>query len=328
METYEDFCVTLHPNTHIIMYTDIKTAETYHVPVLLGESIDGLNIKPGGIYVDVTFGGGGHSREIMSRLTGGARLFSFDQDADAERNAEGFGEGFTFVRSNFRYLKNWMRYYGIDHIDGLLADLGVSSHHFDDAERGFSFRFDAPLDMRMNKRAGTTAADIIATYDEERLADLFYIYGELKNSRRIAATLVKARQQKTIDTTSEFMAAVEPLFKREREKKDMAKLFQALRIEVNHEMDALREMLASATELLAPEGRLSVITYHSLEDRMVKNVMKTGNPEGRLQQDFFGRITAPLKTVGKLITPSPEEQQRNPRSRSAKLRVAEKTAQQ
>lgn len=303
----------------------IKTAETYHVPVLLNESIDGLALKPGGIYVDVTFGGGGHSREILSRLTGGARLFSFDQDADAENNIPADAEGFTFVRSNFRYLKNWMRYYGIDHIDGLLADLGVSSHHFDDAERGFSFRFDAPLDMRMNKRAGMTAADILNTYDEEQLADVFYIYGELKNSRRIAAAVAKARTTKKIATTNDFMDIAAPLFKREREKKDMTKLFQALRIEVNHEMGALKEMLLAATELLAPEGRLSVITYHSLEDRIVKNIMKTGNAAGKVEQDFFGRIQTPFRLVNnKVITPSDEELEKNPRSRSAKLRIAEK----
>lgn len=303
----------------------IKTAETYHVPVLLNESIDGLALKPGGIYVDVTFGGGGHSREILSRLTGGARLFSFDQDADAENNIPADAEGFTFVRSNFRYLKNWMRYYGIDHIDGLLADLGVSSHHFDDAERGFSFRFDAPLDMRMNKRAGMTAADILNTYDEEQLADVFYIYGELKNSRRIAAAVAKARTTKKIATTNDFMDIAAPLFKREREKKDMTKLFQALRIEVNHEMDALKEMLLAATELLAPEGRLSVITYHSLEDRIVKNIMKAGNAAGKVEQDFFGRIQTPFRLVNnKVITPSDEELDKNPRSRSAKLRIAEK----
>ncbi len=303
----------------------IKTAETYHVPVLLNESIDGLDIRPGGVYVDVTFGGGGHSREILSRLSGGARLFSFDQDADAEANIPAGAEGFTFVRSNFRYLKNWMRYYGIGHIDGLLADLGVSSHHFDDAQRGFSFRFDAPLDMRMNKRAGLTAADLLNTCDETRLADIFYVYGEMKNSRRVAAAVVKARQAKKIATTNDLLAAVEPLFRREREKKDMARLFQALRIEVNHEMDALREMLHAATELLAPGGRLSVITYHSLEDRIVKNVMKTGNPEGRVVQDFYGRVDAPLRAVcNKPIVPSQDEQTENPRSRSAKLRIAEK----
>lgn len=313
------------------MYTDtskdiqpITTAQGYHVPVLLDESVSGLDIKPGGIYVDVTFGGGGHSREILRRLPEGAHLYSFDQDADAERNIGAPDKKFTFVRSNFRYLKNWMRYYGVDHIDGLLADLGVSSHHFDDAERGFSFRFDAPLDMRMNKRAGQTAADILNNYDEARLADIFYIYGEMKNSRRIAAAVAKARQTTPINTTSDFLAVVEPMFKREREKKDMARLFQALRIEVNHEMDALREMLAAATQLLAPGGRLSVITYHSLEDRIVKNVMKAGNPEGKVEQDFFGRINTPYRMVEKLIIPSEEEQQSNPRSRSAKLRVAER----
>ena len=320
-----------------------KTPEVYHVPVLLKESVDGLNIKPGGIYVDVTFGGGGHSREILSRIGTKGYLFSFDQDADAENNifesedndinntdtqkARRFVDDsrFTFVRTNFRYLKNWMQYYGIEHIDGLLADLGVSSHHFDDESRGFSFRFDAPLDMRMNKRAGKTAAEIINEYDEEQLADLFYLYGELKNSRRIAATLVAARKQAFIASTSDFIRAVEPLFSREREKKDMAKLFQALRIEVNHEMTALKEMLTSATALLTHGGRLSIITYHSLEDRIVKNVMKTGNIEGKVNQDFFGRIESPYKLINnKVITPSEDELSINSRSRSAKLRIAER----
>ena len=302
----------------------MTTIDTYHVPVLLDESINGLNLHPDGVYIDVTFGGGGHSREILRRLPQGSRLFSFDQDADAERNIVD-DDRFTFVRSNFRYLKNWMRYYEIDHIDGLLADLGVSSHHFDDESRGFSFRFDAPLDMRMNKRADKTAADIVAEYDEEALADIFYLYGELKNSRRIASALVKARQQHAIATTQDFLHVVEPFFKREREKKDMARLFQALRIEVNHEMEALKEMLAAATQLLAPGGRLSVITYHSLEDRIVKNVMKTGNAEGKMIQDFYGRIETPYRQVNnKVVVPTDEEQQRNPRSRSAKLRIAEK----
>ena len=302
----------------------MTTIDTYHVPVLLDESINGLNLHPDGVYIDVTFGGGGHSREILRRLPQGSRLFSFDQDADAERNIVD-DDRFTFVRSNFGYLKNWMRYYEIDHIDGLLADLGVSSHHFDDESRGFSFRFDAPLDMRMNKRADKTAADIVAEYDEEALADIFYLYGELKNSRRIASALVKARQQHAIATTQDFLHVVEPFFKREREKKDMARLFQALRIEVNHEMEALKEMLAAATQLLAPGGRLSVITYHSLEDRIVKNVMKTGNAEGKIIQDFYGRIETPYRLVNnKVIVPTDEEQQRNPRSRSAKLRIAEK----
>lgn len=296
----------------------------YHKPVLLKESIDGLDIKKGGVYVDVTFGGGGHSREILSRLDPTARLFSFDQDADAENNIVD-DERFTFVRSNFRYLKNWMRYYGIEHIDGLLADLGVSSHHFDDETRGFSFRFDAPVDMRMNKRAGQTAADVLNIYSEEKLADIFYIYGELKNARKIASAVVKARATKPIKTTSDLLSVVEPLMAKDRQKKDLAKLFQALRIEVNREMEALKEMLAAAVELLKPEGRLSVITYHSLEDRMVKNVMKTGNTEGRMEKDFFGRSSSLIKQLqGKPIVPTAQEQNDNPRSRSAKLRVAER----
>ena len=302
----------------------ITTAETYHVPVLLHESIDGLAIKSGGIYVDVTFGGGGHSKEILRRLDEKAHLYSFDQDPDAEKNIVN-DDRFTFVRSNFRYLKNWMRYYGVDHIDGLLADLGVSSHHFDDETRGFYFRFDAPLDMRMNKRAGTTAAEILNTYDEEQLADIFYIYGELKNARKIASIIAKTRNEKKIETTGDLMSATEKLFQREREKKEMAKMFQALRIEVNHEMDALKEMLNGAKDLLGEGGRLSVITYHSLEDRIVKNMMKAGNVEGKIKQDFFGRIEAPFRLINnKVIVPSDEEQQQNPRSRSAKLRIAEK----
>ena len=311
----------------------IKTAECYHIPVLLNKSIEGLNLHANGVYVDVTFGGGGHSREILSRLAEGSHLYSFDQDADAEQNIDNMGlseeqvDRFTFVRSNFRYLKNWMRYYGVEYIDGLLADLGVSSHHFDDETRGFSFRFEAPLDMRMNKRAGITAADILNDYDEEQLADILYLYGELKQSRRIASAIVKARGQKTYKTTNDLLTTIEPFFQRAREKKDMAKMFQALRIEVNHEMDALKEMLMAATELLRPGGRLSVITYHSLEDRMVKNIMKSGNIEGKVKQDFFGRIETPFRLVNnKVITASNDEQERNPRSRSAKLRIAEKKA--
>ena len=310
----------------------IKTAETYHIPVLLNESIDGLNIQPGGIYVDVTMGGGGHSHEILKRLDVNAHLYSFDQDADAEANLkQNHGddllkdERFTFVRSNFRYLKNWMRYHGVEQIDGLLADLGVSSHHFDDESRGFSFRFESPLDMRMNKRSSRTAADIVNNYVEEALADIFYLYGELKNSRKIASLLVKARQEKKIETTGDFIAVVEPLFKREREKKDLAKLFQALRIEVNGEMSALKELLMSVVDMLKPGGRLSVITYHSLEDRIVKNIMKAGNIEGKIEQDFFGCINTPFKLINnKVIVPTDEEQEQNPRSRSAKLRIAEK----
>ena len=302
----------------------ITTAETYHVPVLLKESVDGLDIKPDGIYVDVTFGGGGHSREILSRLGKNGHLYSFDQDEDAERNILNDNR-FTFVRSNFRYLRNWMRYYHVEQIDGLLADLGVSSHHFDDETRGFSFRFDAPLDMRMNKRYGTTAAEILNNYNEDQLADIFYIYGELKNARRIASAIVKARLEKAIETTADLMQATESLFQHEREKKETAKLFQALRIEVNHEMDALKEMLYGAQEVLREGGRLSVITYHSLEDRIVKNIVKAGNDEGKVRQDFFGRIEAPFQQISnKVIIPDEEEQQRNPRSRSAKLRIAEK----
>jgi len=302
----------------------VKTAETYHVPVLLQESIDGLNIKSDGIYVDVTFGGGGHSREILSRLGKNGHLYSFDQDADAEKNIIA-DDRFTFVRSNFRYLRNWMRYYGVEAIDGLLADLGVSSHHFDDETRGFSFRFDAPLDMRMNKRAGKTAADIVNEYDEAKLADVFFLYGELKNSRRIANAIVTYRQQKRIETTGDLMAATEKLMRTEKEKKDLARLFQALRIEVNHEMDALRDMLNSASQLLKNGGRLSVITYHSLEDRIVKNVMKAGNAEGKIEKDFFGRVSSPFRLVNnKVITPQEDELQNNPRSRSAKLRIAER----
>lgn len=298
---------------------------TYHVPVLLKESIDGLNINKDGVYVDVTFGGGGHSREILSRLSPKGHLYSFDQDADAERNISAVDKGnFTFVRSNFRYLKNWMRYYGVERIDGLLADLGVSSHHFDDAERGFSFRYDAPLDMRMNKRAGQTAADIVNDYEEERLADVLFLYGELKNSRRLASAIVASRRAKRIETTADLLQAVEKQLPRERTKKDAARVFQALRIEVNQEMQALREMLLSATSLLAPGGRLSVITYHSLEDRLVKNIMKTGNAEGHVVKDFYGRSSSPYNVVGKVVTPSDEEQAANPRSRSAKLRIAEK----
>lgn len=302
----------------------IKTAETYHIPVLLRESVDGLAIKPDGVYIDVTFGGGGHSKEILRRLGEKGRLYSFDQDADAEKNIVD-DDRFTFVRSNFRYIKNWMRYYGEEKIDGVLADLGVSSHHFDDETRGFSFRYDAPLDMRMNKRAGHTAADILNDYDQEQLADVLYIYGELKTARKIASAIVKARNAKRIETTSDLQQACGSLFPREREKKETAKLFQALRIEVNHEMDALCEMLNGAKDLLCEGGRLSVITYHSLEDRLVKNMMKAGNVDGKMSQDFFGRTASPFRPVSnKVVTPDADEQARNPRSRSAKLRIAER----
>ena len=303
----------------------MTTAETYHVPVLLRESIDGLDIKPDGVYVDVTFGGGGHSREILRRLGKNGHLFSFDQDEDAERNIL-HDDRFTFVRSNFRYLKNWMRYYDVDHIDGLLADLGVSSHHFDDESRGFSFRFDAPLDMRMNKRAGMTAAEILNSYSEEMLADILFLYGELKGARKIAAAIVKARDVKSIKTTDDLIQITGKLLQRERPRPgERGATMPEKRIEVNHEMDALKEMLDGAREMLGKGGRLSVITYHSLEDRIVKNVMKTGNAEGKMKQDFFGRTEAPFRQLSnKVIVPGSEEQERNPRSRSAKLRVAER----
>ena len=298
--------------------------QTYHVPVLLNESIDGMNLQPGGIYVDVTFGGGGHSKEILRQGDESIRLFSFDQDEDAEQNIVN-DKRFTFVRSNFRYLYNFLRYHNVEEVDAILADLGVSSHHFDDSERGFSFRFDGKLDMRMNKRAGMTAAEVVNTYEEERLADIFYLYGELKNSRKLASALVKARANKQIVTIGDFLDIVKPMFGREREKKELAKVFQALRIEVNQEMEALKEMLNAAAEALKPGGRLVVITYHSLEDRIVKNMMKTGNIEGKAEQDFFGNVQTPFRSVNnKVIVASDEEVARNPRSRSAKLRIAEK----
>lgn len=298
----------------------------YHIPVLLQESIDGLAIRPDGTYVDVTFGGGGHSREILRRLDEEGHLYSFDQDADAEQNIPEGDERFTFVRSNFRYLSNWMQYYGVENLDGLIADLGVSSHHFDDESRGFSFRFDAPLDMRMNGRGGMTAADIVNNYDENRLADVFYLYGEFRNSRALAAAVAKARKNKSIDTIEDLLQAVERLIDRERGKKELARLFQSLRIEVNHEMEALRIMLESALRYLRPGGRLVVLTYHSLEDRMVKNFIKAGKIDGKVEQDFFGRKLTPWRAVNnKVIVPSDKEQEENPRSRSAKLRIAEKT---
>ena len=303
----------------------IITAPTYHVPVMLRESVDGLNLRSGGVYVDVTFGGGGHSREILACMDADSKLYRFDQDTDAVANLPEGDSRFTFVLSNFRYLSNWMRYHGEDHIDGLMADLGVSSHHFDDETRGFSFRFDAPLDMRMNGRGGMTAADVVNRYDEADLARIFSLYGELKNGKRLAAAIVKARADRSIETVEQLLEVARPFVGRDREKKDMAKVFQALRIEVNHEMDALCEMLTAAISLLRPGGRLVVLTYHSLEDRIVKNFMKSGNVEGKVEQDFFGNRLAPLRLVNnKVIVAGEEELQSNPRSRSAKLRIAEK----
>lgn len=296
----------------------------YHIPVMLNECMEGLAIKPDGVYVDVTFGGGGHSKEILSRLGKKGTLYGFDQDADAENNIPE-DDRFVFVRSNFRYLSNFMRFHGETEIDGLLADLGVSSHHFDDKDRGFSFRFQGMLDMRMNTRAGKTAADILNTYTEEALSTLFYLYGELKNSRKLASVIVRARETKPLVTTDEFLALITPYIGKDKEKKMLAQVFQALRIEVNDEMCALREMLQQAMRLLKPGGRLVVMTYHSLEDRLVKNFFKSGNFEGTISQDFFGNIQSPFRLINnKVITPSSEEVEVNPRSRSAKLRIAEK----
>ena len=302
----------------------------YHIPVLLEPSVNGLNICPSGIYVDVTLGGGGHSREILRRLGSKGRLYSFDQDGDAIARAQGFmkehpSPQWTLVQSNFRYLKNWMRYHNVEAIDGLLADLGVSSHHFDDAERGFSFRADAPLDMRMNTQAVTTAADIVNTYSVAQLTSVFRLYGELHQASRLADSIVKARSRQSLKSTGELAVLLAPLLGRDREKKDLARAFQALRIEVNHEMDALRDMLTAATELLRPGGRLVVIAYHSLEDRIVKNLMRAGNIEGEVVQDIFGNTAAALKPIGKPIVPSEQEMTENPRSRSARLRIAERT---
>lgn len=301
-----------------------EITNSYHVPVLLSESLEGLAIQPKGIYVDVTFGGGGHSREILSRLAPEGHLYGFDQDADAEHNVPS-DDRFTFVRSNFRYLYNFMRYYGRQgQVDGLLADLGVSSHHFDDQARGFSFRFDGDLDMRMNTRAGKTAADVVNQYSEGELANLFYLYGELKASRKLANTLVKARAEHPIATIGDFLEIIKPFVGKDKEKKFLAQAFQALRIEVNDEMSALKAMLQGSLRVLKPGGRLVIITYHSLEDRLVKNFLKAGNFEGKSEQDFFGNQQSPFRLVNnKVIVPTAEEIERNPRARSAKLRIAE-----
>lgn len=302
------------------------TEQVYHTPVLLSQSVEGMNLMPrGGTYADLTFGGGGHSREILRRMAPDARLLSFDQDADAIGNTPD-DERFTFVRGNFRYLKNFLRYYDAGPIDAILADLGVSSHHLDEGERGFSFRFPQErLDMRMNRQGGMTAADVLQNYTAEQLTQIFRLYGELKPAYKLAEAVVKARQQQPIDTIERLTAIATPLLPRDRERKELTKLFQALRIEVNHELDALKEMLESTTDVLRPGGRLVVITYHSLEDRLVKNFMKSGNTRGEIEKDFFGRTTAPFRTMQPaFILPDEEEIARNPRARSAKLRIAER----
>lgn len=309
-------------------------AEDYHIPVLLKQSVDALNICNGGVYVDTTFGGGGHSKEILKRIQGKGSLYGFDQDMEAyenfihERDKYGDIDGcFHFVRSNFRFLKNFLKFYGVEQVDGILADLGVSSHHFDSQTRGFSFRFEAPLDMRMNQDAKITAADILNTYDEKRLADIFFLYGEMKNSRKVAEAVIRRRKNEKFENVGDLIALLEPFCKQQRAKKDMAKAFQALRIEVNQEMEALKEMLKASTEMLRPGGRLVVITYHSLEDRIVKNMMRTGNCQGEEQKDFYGNVISPFIPVNrKVVTPDELEMERNPRSRSAKLRVAERVS--
>jgi 16S rRNA (cytosine1402-N4)-methyltransferase len=296
----------------------------YHTPALLSQSIEGLNIKPDGTYVDVTFGGGGHSREILKHLNKKGKLVAFDQDQDAFQNLIE-DEKFIFVHSNFRYLKNFLKYHNIEKVDGILADLGVSSHHFDEADRGFSFRFDGDLDMRMNKSATLKASDILNNYSEENLSNVFYLYGEMHNSRAISRTIVRAREKEKITSIAQFIEILKPFFGREQEKKNMARVFQALRIEVNKEMQVLKELLEQAQEVLTENGRLVVITYHSLEDRLVKNFIKTGNFEGKQEKDFFGNVLNTFKTINnKVIIPDNDEINRNPRSRSAKLRIAEK----
>ncbi|MBR4966632.1 MAG: 16S rRNA (cytosine(1402)-N(4))-methyltransferase RsmH [Bacteroidaceae bacterium] len=298
----------------------MNNPEVYHTPVLLKESVDGMDIAANSTCIDVTFGGGGHSREILSRLGAKGHLYSFDQDADAEQNAPN-DKRFTFVRGNFRFIYNFMRYHKATKVDAILADLGVSGHHFDDETRGFSFRFDADLDMRMNKRGGETAADLLNRATEEELTRIFKFYGELNCARKLAAKIVKTRSEKPIRRVNELIEIAKPFCPPQREKKEMAKVFQALRIEINKEVEALQEMLIGAKDLLKPGGRLVVITYHSIEDRIVKNFMKSGNFEGKVEKDFFGNSTSPFD-MKKVIVPTDEEQERNPRSRSAKLRIA------
>ena len=295
----------------------------YHVPVLLEESVSGLNIDPDGVYLDLTFGGCGHSREILKRLKDGC-LIGFDQDSDALANVPDDSR-FIFVNHNFRYLRNFLRYCGYDEADGILADLGVSSHEFDEAGRGFSFRFDAELDMRMNQRSRLKATDILNTYSEEDLTRIFRNYGEVDNVRRLVDLIVKARTEKMITRSEEFLQVIAPCVPKQKEKKYLAQVYQALRIEVNGELEALEDMLKEAERALRPGGRLVVITYHSLEDRIVKNFLKSGNFEGKVEKDFYGHVKRNFELVNrKVIVPSEEEIERNPRARSAKLRIAEK----
>lgn len=293
------------------------------MPVLLQQSVDGLIVDPGGIYVDATFGGGGHSRKIVSKLEEAGHLYGFDQDSDTMRNIVKDSR-FTFVYSNFRYMRNFLRYYNVERVDGIIADLGVSWHHFDNSTRGFSFRFDGPIDMRMNQSGGMSAIDVINNYSEQALANILYMYGELRNSRKIASVIVKNREASVINTTGQLQEIIMPVIGKKRIKKDLAKIYQALRIEVNQEIAALCEMLSDSVELLKPGGRLVVITYHSIEDRIVKNIMRSGNVEGRVEEDFFGNRKVPFRVLGKPLVPDVTELNKNPRSRSAKLRIAEK----
>ena len=300
----------------------------YHIPALLGECIDGLAINPSGIYVDVTFGGGGHSRAVMERLGCGGHLYSFDQDLDAYSNRIDDSR-FTFVHGNFAFLRNFLRFYGVEKVDGIIADLGVSFHHFDETERGFSFRTDGRLDMRMNRDAKLDAATVVASYTEEQLADLFYLYGELRNARKIAHAIAVERTKSEIATTAQLVRVVSPFIKPSAEKKELAQVFQALRIEVNDEISALKKLLQGTLQVLRPGGRLVVLTYHSLEDRLVKNFIKAGNVEGKVEKDFFGKVNSPLRAVNnKVITATDAEVERNPRARSAKLRIAERVSQE
>lgn len=296
----------------------------YHLPVLLETSVDALNIRGDGVYVDCTFGGGGHSREILSRLGKSGRLYSFDRDLDAQRNAID-DPRFTFVRGNFKYISNFMCYYGHEQVDGILADFGVSSHHFDEAERGFSYRFDGRLDMRMNQTSELTAETVLNTYSEEQLADVFYNYGELRQSRRIAAAICQKRHEQPIKTIFQLVEILKPFCTRGRENKELAPIFQALRIEVNDELEAIERLLESSVELLKPAGRIVLISYHSLEDRLVKRFFKTGNLEGEIKKDFYGNLINPLRNINpKVIVSDSEELKDNSRARSARLRIAEK----
>ena len=295
----------------------------YHNPVLLKETVDGLNIKPDGIYVDVTFGGGGHSKEILSRLGPNGKLFGFDQDEDALANALP-DERFTLIGENFRYIKRFLRFYGVKQVDGILADLGVSSHQFDVPERGFSTRFDADLDMRMSQKNELNAFKVINEYDDANLKRVFYDYGELKNAPALARTIIEAREKKVINTTEELKVVLGKYLPEKVKNKVLAQIYQAIRIEVNEEMEVLKEFLQQTLEILKPEGRLSVISYHSLEDRLVKRFMKNGMFEGEPERDFFGNFSVPFHLIGKLIVPSEAEIKINNRARSAKLRIAEK----